>query len=289
MTPNPTGSLLPIAEVIPESTIVVFSPHFDDLLFMLGSYVLALNNTQQLNNKQFHIIVLFSRSNYQAGSGNANFDTRVERIKLATGHRVIEDQDCINELLGRYQYTYELAGEDECFVRGKQFADSDMEFPHGTYEDFDAQDHVIFARMQQRIRRWADQEDTALVFPLAFKEHIDHFIVREAAITVAQERPRPTGATFYFQEDKPYGGLATPEELARTEAFITEHQVTSRCYAADPEAVIRLAFKHYVSQVEEVYKTGIRQRTVYWQEKLQIDQPADRICVYHPRARPVET
>lgn len=278
MTPSvPRPPLLPIADAIPESTIVVFSPHFDDVPFMLGGYINELKQAQLLHTKRFHIIVLFSRSNYQAGSEEANADTSLERIKLATGNRVIEDQNCINELLGRYQYTYELAGEDECFTRGKQFADSDMEFPHGMYEDFDAQDYEIFARMQDRIHRWAVQEDTALVFPLAFKEHIDHFIVREAAIAVAREQSE---ATFYFQEDKPYGGLATPEELARTEAFITEHQLVSRYYAADPEEVIRLAFKHYVSQVEEVYKIGIRQRAHYWQEELSSEQPADRICVY---------
>ena len=281
MTPSvPRPSLLTIADVIPESTIVVFSPHFDDVLFMLGGYMNELKQAHRLSTKRFHIIVLFSRSNYQAGSGAANADTSRERIKLATGNRVIEDQDCIDELLGRYQYTYELSGEDECFARGKQFADSDMEFPHGRYEDFDAQDHEIFARMQDRIRRWAVQEDTALVFPLAFKEHIDHFIVREAAVAVAREQPDQVGATFYFQEDKPYGGLATSEELARTETFITEHQLVSRHYAADPEEVIRLAFKPYVSQVEEIYKIGIRQRAHYWQDERSLEQPADRICVY---------
>ena len=275
--------VLPVADVIPEPKIVVFSPHFDDVLFMLGGYLTELKRAEQLPTKQLHVVVLFSRSNYQAGSAEDNADTSLARIKRATGNRVIEDQDCLNELVGRYQYTYELGGEDECFARGKQFADSEMEFPHGMYEDFDAQDHAIFSRMKQRIRRWAGQNNTALVFPLAFKEHIDHFIVREAAIAVAREQEGHPGATFYFQEDKPYGGLATPEELDRTEAFISAHQLESRCYAADPEEVIRLAFKHYVSQVEEVYRTGINQQATYWQQTMTADRPLDRICAYSYR------
>ena len=100
---------------------------------------------------------------------------------------MLEDQECIDEILGRFNYRYEIAGENECFTRGKTFADSEMEFPHGMYEDFDETDEQIFKRMKQRISLWTDCRDTALIFPIAFKEHIDHFLVREAAVEVAKE------------------------------------------------------------------------------------------------------
>src|SRR5215216_4290441 len=157
--------LTPVSELIPESNNVVFSPHFDDFLFMLGGYVIELQKQSLLATKNFHILLIFSRSNYLAGTGNNNFDTSLDRIKLATGKRLLEDMECIDALLGKFNYDYELLGEDECFARGKIFADSEMEFPHGMYRDFNAQDWQIFERMKQRIRNFSQLKDTALIFP----------------------------------------------------------------------------------------------------------------------------
>ena len=271
-----------IKEVIPQSNIIVFSPHYDDFLFMLGGYAIELKNAGLLNSKKFHINILFSRSNYLAGTGPGNFEKGLDRVKLATGKRVLEDQECIDELLGEFNYDYTLSGEKECFTRGKAFADSEMEFPHGMYEHFDSLDHQIFKRMKERIRLSSGYEDTALIFPLAFKEHIDHFIVREAAMEVAKEVGIHAKAAFYFQEDKPYGGIATEAELKRTEGFIIENKLESKFYSCNPDNVINLAFKHYISQVEEVYKTGILIRGSYLKELLNAGGPCDRICAYHP-------
>lgn len=271
-------SLVPHKNLIPESNIIVFSPHFDDVLFMLGGYINELNKQSLRSEKNFHIVIIFSRSNYLAGTGAGNFDSSLERVKLATGKRLLEDQDCNDELLGRFNYTYELLGENECFTRGKSFADSEMEFPHGMYKDFEEEDHAIFGRMKNRIRSWAQSKNTALVFPTAIKEHIDHFIVREAAISVA--KAGNTNSTFYFQEDKPYGGIADESELARLKKFVTDNKLKGRTFTYDPESVIQLAFKHYVSQVEEVYKTGIRNRAAALQKEMNSSQPCDRLYVY---------
>ena len=270
-------NLHPIKDIIPEKNIVVFSPHFDDVLFMLGGYINELKKEKILGTKNFHIIIIFSRSNYLAGTGKSNFDNSLDRIKLATGKRLLEDQDCNDELLGRFSYTYELLGEDECFSRGKSFADSEMEFPHGMFEDFDENDIAIFDRMKKRIAEWSRREDTALVFPMAFKEHVDHFITREAAIAVAKETGRRRNAAFYFQEDKPYGGISDTTELGRIQTFIKENTLEARTYTCDPQQVIDLAFKHYISQVEEVYKTGIRERSRVLKDEMKTEKPCDRI------------
>jgi hypothetical protein len=270
--------IYPIEAVIPETNIIFFSPHYDDFLFVLGGYVNALKVHNLLNTKRFEIKMIFSRSNYQARQGKSNFDPSDERIKFATGNRLIEDMNCNDELLGQFNYSYELYGERECFTRGKAPADSEMEFPHGMYDNFNENDWAIFERLKDRIRILAKSSDTALVFPIAIKEHIDHFILREAAINVAQEVDNQ--AVFYFHEDKPYGGIATDEELARTENFINTHQLHSKLYHFDPELMIDLAFKHYVSQVEEVYKTGIRNRAEYWRKELSSDAALDRVCVF---------
>lgn len=274
--------LTPLHEIIPEKNIIILSPHYDDVLFMLGGYILELKNAGMLKTKSFAAKLIFSRSNYQAREGNANFDTSVQRIKHATGIRMIEDQICNDALLGSFNYQYELLGETECFARGKTMADSEMEFPHGMYDDFDSKDEAIFERMKQQIRKYASFSDTAIVFPLAIKEHIDHFIVREAGIKVAQELGSEAKASFYFQEDKPYGGLANGKELSRTEGFISKYDLQQHFYAYDPEKVVDLAFEHYISQVEEVYRTGVLARARFWQQQLAVEKGVDRICKYRP-------
>jgi len=272
--------LTTVDKVIPEKNIIVLSPHYDDVLFMLGGYITELKNSGLMKTKSFHIKLIFSRSNYQAREGKANFDTSTKRIQHATGIRLIEDQACNDELLGSFRYTYELLGESECFARGKAMADSEMEFPHGMYADFNEKDTAIFQRMKQRVKAYALQPDTAIIFPMAIKEHIDHFIVREAGISVAKELGNTAKAKFYFQEDKPYGGIATQEELERTEAFIGSNKLESKWYSYNPEKIIELAFEHYVSQVEEVYKTGVRSRANYWKDKTASEKGVDRICQF---------
>ena len=217
-----------------------------------------------------------------AGSGRESFNNSLDRIKLVTGIRLLEDQECIDEILGRFNYRYEIAGENECFTRGKKPANSEMEFPHGMYENFEEVDYQIFERMKARISFWSQFHDTALIFPIAFKEHIDHFIVREAAIETAKELGTASNATFYFQEDKPYGGIATDIECKRIDQFISENKLEQRPYMYDPEMMISLAFRHYISQVEEVYKIGIRNRSGYLQKLLKADQPCDKIYVFNP-------
>ena len=270
----------PIQEIIPQTNIVVFAPHYDDFLLGIGGYVLEMKAQNLLDSKHFHILLIFSRSNYQAHSGAANFDTSLERVKLATGKRLLEDLECLDELLGEHNYRYELLGERECFLRAKAMADSEMEFPHGMYEDFSEQDTQIFERLKEDVRGWATQEDTALVFPLAIKEHIDHFITREAGIRVAHELGKRSKAGFYFQEDKPYAGIQTPEEEHRIEKFVSAQSLQSRFYRSHPEQVVELAFKHYPSQVEEVYRKGVQERAGQLSALARVDVPCDRLYAY---------
>jgi len=275
-------AVFPISQVIPEKNIVVFAPHFDDVLFMLGGYILELREKKLLDTKKFHILLLFPRSNYLARTGDGNRDTSLERQKLATGIRLLEDMDCLDELLGEFNYRYELAGEKECFTRAKAFADSEMEYPCGRYEDFAEDDWAILDRLKTRVGHWAKKQDTALVFPLGIKEHIDHFITREAGIITAREMGVTALATFYFQEDKPYGGLASQEELNRVDTFIKDNKLASEIYRHHPEEVIRLAFKHYTSQVEEVYKKGIRERSNFLSKTVGKNYPCDRMLKFIP-------
>jgi hypothetical protein len=277
MAPD-THSPLSLPAVIPESSIIAVCPHFDDFLFTLGSWVTGMGRERLLGTRHFHVVIIFSRSNYLARTGAANHDPGLDRLKLATGKRLLEDMDCIDELLGPFTHTYQLAGERECFVRGKSPAVSEMEFPHGMFDDFNEDDRAIFERMKSRIMQWATKEDSAIVMPIAFKEHIDHFIVREAGIAAARELGAKARAAFYFQEDKPYAGIADAAETGRIEQFIQANRLSPRPYPAHPERVIELAFRHYVSQVEPIYETGVRERARTLQAFYGTAGPCD--CIY---------
>jgi hypothetical protein len=270
--------ITPTEKVIPESNIVVFSPHYDDFILTVGGYFLEMKSLGLLETKNIHVFILFSRSNYLAGTGDDNFDKSLDRQKLSTGKRLLEDMECINEILGPYTYRYELAGELECFLReGKTYAESEMEFPHGMFDEFYNEDWEVFERMKTRIRKWAERKDTALIFPTALKEHIDHFIVREAAVQVYTEAKGTLASSFYFHEDKPYGGIADEEELGRLDTFVATNHLQQKVFYYDPEKVIELVFKHYISQVEEVYKKGIRSRGKMLQDRYRGERPCDQL------------
>jgi len=266
-----------ILKVIPEAHIVVFSPHFDDFILGIGGYLLELKRSDFLYTKDFSVLINFSRSNYTAGSGVDNCDKSLDRIKYATGKRVMEDMGCIDEILGYLNYDYQLIGEKECLLRSKILADSEMEFPHGMYEDFNEEDIEIFERTKIRIRKMAVLENTALIFPIGYMEHIDHFIVREAAITVAKELGNKANATFYFMEEEPYSGISNEEEMSRIDDFIRENRLECKVYRHHPEELIRLVYKHYISQVEEIYKKGIRQRSNFLKNYYGLDYPCERL------------
>jgi hypothetical protein len=267
----------PIEDIIPEENIIVFSPHYDDFSLDLGGYIIELKERGILQSKKFHILVVFSISNYLTAQGEKNLDLSQDRIKYATGRRVIEDHNCIDELLGEHQYRYELVREREAILRSKEFADSEMEFSQGNYNNFSAEDHQIIMRLRNLVRGWACQDNTALVFPLAIKEHIDHFILREAAIQVKNEMENTTRASFYFMEDRPYAGIMTPEDHLRLEQFISNQHLQPRVFRHHPEKVVDLVFKHYISLADEVYRKGVLDRSQQLQEEYGLDGPCDRI------------
>ena len=72
-------------------------------------------------------------------------------------------------------------------------------------------------------------------------------------------------------------------EAARIEQFIQENDLQPRLYRASPDAIVALAFKHYTSQVEEVYRKGVMQRAAELQALYGLDVPADRLFAFEPR------
>ena len=269
-----------VEDIIPETNIICVSPHYDDFLFFLGSYVLEMKYQALLDSKHFTNINTFSRSNYQEGETEGNHDRSLSRIKYATGIRFIEDLECLDQLLGLHNYIYRVMGEEESLVRGKGLnrGDGEMEMAFGCYETMEPCDWDALGRMEICISEIAACEDTAIILPLSMKGHIDHFIVREAGVRVMESGSRK--AAFYFAEDKPYAGIMTDKESAINDAFIAKYSLTDRAFRGHPEEVLRLAHQHYSSQVNQVYDNGIHNRTEHLKQIYKTDIACDRLYKY---------
>lgn len=270
-----------IEEIIPESSVICVSPHYDDFLFFLGGYVLELKSKGLLHTKKFTNISTFSRSNYQVDDEVGNRDRSLVRVQKATGIRFIEDLQCLDALFGPHNYTYRVMGEEEALVRGAPVSggDGEMEMSVGSYDSIQEQDWEILRRMEVCIRELAATSDTAIVLPLAMKSHIDHFIVREAGVRV--KSGENVKATFYFAEDKPYAGLMTAKDSAINDDFIDQHKLIPCAFTHHPKELIQLAYDHFPSQTDGVYDEGIYNRSNQLKQIYNTDTDCDRIYKYN--------
>jgi LmbE family N-acetylglucosaminyl deacetylase len=251
----------PISGVIPEKNITLLSPHYDDVVLTFGGYLDALVSNGLLQTKQISIIHVFSRTNYQLRDEEGNRDPSLERIQYATGIRLLEDLNCLDDLIGQGNYTYEILAEKECMLRQKSWKEGEVfEFPEGGREDFEEEDWAIYTRIKTAARRWLLSGDTAILLPLGIKEHIDHILLREAVMDAREDLGQEARAAICFGEDQPYAGLASETDWKKALAFVHKLRTQKVDYPIDAERKSDLIMKHYPSQVEESYREGVLNR-----------------------------
>ncbi len=256
-----------IAEVIPEKNIIILSPHYDDVPLTFGGYLNELTHNQLLESKNIRIVNIFSHSNYQARDVEGNSDGSLKRVQYATGIRLLEDLNCLDALIGKGHYSYEIKAERECVIRQKKWKPGEaFEFPQGNRSDFDDEDWQIFNRIKKYSREWLLLNETALLLPIGMKEHIDHIILREAVMETANELDERVAATIYFGEDQPYTGLADKADWAKTRKFINNNPVDHIDYLIDEEKKVDFVWDYYPTQVEDSYREGILNRSVQLKE-----------------------
>jgi len=250
-----------IKNVIPEKNIILLSPHFDDAPLTYGGYLDSMARADLLKDKRIRMVIIFSRSNYQARDDKGNKDTSLARIQYATGVRLLEDMTCLDALLGRGNYKYELMAERECVLRQKGWKPGEkFEFPWGDQSAFDSEDREIFGRIKAYAWEWLACPDTALLVPLGVKEHIDHIIVRDAVMEMRAEMEARASASVYFGEDQPYTGLASGDDWRTARRFLEKWRAEPLDYDIDAEKKKTLIFECYPTQVEESYGEGILNR-----------------------------
>jgi hypothetical protein len=257
-----------IKEVIPEKNIIILSPHYDDVPLTFGGYLNGLTHNQLQGVKNIRIVHIFSRSNYQVRDDEGNRDHSMKRIQFATGIRLLEDLNCLDELIGKGHYSYEIKAERECAIRQKKWKPGEaFEFPQGDRNDFDDEDWQIFNRIKNYSQEWLQLQETALLLPIGMKEHIDHIILREAVMESVYELIHHVAATIYFGEDQPYTGLADEEDWAKTRVFLNTHPAERIDYPIDEIKKADQVMNYYPSQVEESYREGIINRSIQLKEE----------------------
>lgn len=267
-----------IKDVIKEENIIILSPHYDDVLLTFGGYLDALYHNDLISTKNIRIVSVFSRSTYQAHDDIGNRDVSLERIKYATGIRLLEDLECLDELIGHGNYTYELLGERECLLRDKNLETTEaFEFPYGTRDEFGDEDWQIYDRIKKYASKLLKLENTAILLPMGVKEHIDHIVLRESVVDAEREIKGKLNAVVYFGEDQPYTGHTSKDEWEKAEAFLKKNDVLAIDYQVNILRKTDLLFKHYTSQVEESYREGVHKRAYQLKEQHHSDGEIERI------------
>ncbi len=267
-----------IQTVLEEKNIIILSPHYDDVPLTFGGYLSSLENAGLVPAKKIRIILIFSRSNYQARDDKGNRDGSMTRIQYATGIRLLEDLNCLDDLLGHGNYDYEIKAERECVLRQKTWKPGEkFEFPHGTRKNFDSEDWEIYERIKRYAYNWLKEEDTAILLPLCVKEHIDHVILREAVFSAWEEMKNHSKAVLYLGEDQPYTGLADDHDWETVKNFLSGFEITTIDYLIDESRKMDLVWKYYPTQVEESYRTGVNNRAIQLKKINKADSGVERM------------
>ena len=236
------------------------SPHYDDVILTFGG--LIENLVKAKAKKSYHILHFFSRANYQARDIEGNKRTDDKRLQYATGIRLIEELNCLDELFGDIRYSYQIEGEKECFARSKPMKEGEsFEFPQGNKNSFDENDWKIYRRIKQTLKPLLLKENHAVFCPYAMKEHIDHVILRDALVETVQENTSSIKAQVFFGEDQPYTGLASPDDWETNRAFQSQLDLIEIDYPINAAKKADMVMKHYPSQVEESYREGVLNRS----------------------------
>lgn len=240
---------------------IFLSPHYDDVALTFGGLIQFAKAKNILDHIAINVRLIFSRSNYLAEDEAGNLDLSQKREQLATGTRLVEDTNCLEELFGNKNFEYQLMKKKECIIRGKLFKNGEkFEFPFGTKETFDHNDTKIYNELKYE---WITllKNETAMIFcPSGIKQHIDHVITRDSLLEAYQELKGATNCRLCFGEDQPYAGHADQSDRSIFNEFLKANALVEIDLPYNAEQKANLVMKHYTSQVTASYREGILKR-----------------------------
>ena len=252
---------------------IFLSPHYDDIPLMHGGMLQEFSAENKLKDHDLQIKLIFSRSNYLEGDEQGNRDSSLKREQLATGIRMVEDINCLDEIIGKNNYQYSLLRKKECVIRGKKFKEGEkFEFPQGSKETFNEEDRKIYQELVAEFQELLLVE-AAVFCPIGMKQHVDHVITRDALLEAYQLNGTKNKSKIFFGEDLPYAGLADANDWAILNNFLVTIKTKVIDLPINSQLKAERIMKHYVSQVTPSYQAGVLNRAA------QINQ-CERVYAY---------
>jgi len=243
---------------------IVLSPHYDDFILSLGGFAMQWQ-------ADYCIVedwIVFSRGNYVFGDtlGNADFSAdRSDKISL---------QRYNEELLAAAELGIESVkklGCQEIIFRGRNnyMAPSQKAYPL-TVKDQEAAG-IIRAAVAPLLDQPVD-----LFIPMAFQGHYDHILLRETVCHMLAKRNKKPTASIFFYEDLPYAAEASWRERLQMQLIMRRWKLRAIIAPIDLESKLNL-LRHYPSQDDPSYASGITVRACFLQKKYHLDAPGERV------------
>ncbi|PIY60237.1 hypothetical protein COY95_02805, partial [Candidatus Woesearchaeota archaeon CG_4_10_14_0_8_um_filter_47_5] len=271
-----------ITEVLDEICEIIFlAPHYDDLPLSIGGIVRVLNGAVRVTNVNVFSLSQYVSPEYNDPSipGDALTLTQ-ERIRFVTDIRKREDEQCLG-LLGITDLIY--LDKNEAPLRGYLDLDgsSGITFPlarPGWHE----RESGLVEELKRTFKDYMKKKGNVFV-PLVIKYHIDHTVVRRAALDAARElyNEGKLEATVFFYEDQPYAGLSDSSLDDWSDVRIIIECCQAYDILIDLEEKLRL-IDFYPSQREEGYENGVRNRAQIIGEEYPCTGPAERFYKLDP-------
>lgn len=233
----PTGELplsnAYISTIVGEKDVVVFSPHLDDAVLSMGSFISQILK----NGNKVTVISIFtegtdlSSQSIQIMLKRAHFHDAKRYFK----QRKIEDVAALTELGANVEVQH-LDLVDAAW-RSKN---NTLLYPSNQLTEVHFLDGDIYTKLHSIMKKLLDATtDVAVFAPLALGKHVDHTLTRDAAISVFPQA--------FFYEDFPYSTLYSDEDQ-----FIRNNNLVGLEWGGDYQTKKNAILK-YATQAESLF------------------------------------
>ena len=199
--------------------VYFISSHPDDTTLTFGGFIYGQAHTygfltapmvNKFDGRDVHNKVMMSITSWASLDGSSTASdqgTSNAMVTKVTGLRYAEDYSSVTNLFGGWQHVvYSSSGYLDAPLRGYVGPVTAGGGSGGNFAAFHAPEKSTFLRMVEEFKPIVRQEDCTMFVQLANGSHIDHFIVREAAIRAVYELAQTGEAKcqVVFGEDQPY-------------------------------------------------------------------------------------
>jgi hypothetical protein len=241
--------------------ITIFSPHFDDTSLSLGGFLFEAGKYFSISNLVIASISQYVSPDYPDKDKVPGTPDDIEiddpRTKYVTKLRKGEDKAVMETLGVESLLLDELDGPLRGYGVDTKDGFTSPTAEEGWWKNSNEIDYM--ARLKEQFKTYLQEEGNVFI-PLALNYHIDHVLVRMAALQAAKELGDDLKANIFFYEDLPYAGLSKEDEPGWADANKVIEMCDTIDIAVDLDSKVKIAVNGYPSQLEDTYEGGVRAR-----------------------------